>query len=108
MIETKIICPLGSDCERTTPDGKIERCRWYLKVIGKDPQSEKEYDQFDCAINWAIILLLENTQVNRSQVETTSSFRNEMVKQNQQVISPEKILSLLLKANPTPVIENKG
>lgn len=78
-METKLTCPLGSDCE-TIKDNKIHRCRWYVALKGKNPQSEDVVDKWDCAISWLPILLVENAQTNRGQTQVLESFRNEMVK----------------------------
>lgn len=71
-------CPLGSECEEIK-NNKIYRCRWYVALKGKDPQSEEMIDDWQCALYWMPILLVENAQTNRGQTRALESFRNEMV-----------------------------
>lgn len=71
----KPTCPLGKKCET---------CKWYVLVRGKHPQSEQQIDEWNCAMAWIPILLIENAQTSRGQTQALESFRNEMVKgQNQ-------------------------
>lgn len=78
-MEIEQTCPLGSDCEKIKDD-KIHRCRWYIALKGKDPQSEKEIDEWGCAMSWLPILLVENARTNRGQTQALESFRNEVTK----------------------------
>ncbi len=78
-MKIKQTCPLGNDCE-TIKDNQIYRCRWYIALKGKDPQSEKEIDEWGCAMSWLPILLVENAQTNRGQTQALESFRNEVSK----------------------------
>ena len=78
-LEIELTCPLGSTCEEVK-DGKILRCRWYTKVLGKNPQSEEQIEQWNCAIAWLPILQVETSQTNRGQTGAIESFRNETVK----------------------------
>ena len=50
-MEVKIAdCPLGAKCEevKLNSDGEqvLYRCPWYVKVTGKNPQSEEIYDEW--------------------------------------------------------------
>ena len=78
-LEVELTCPLGSTCEEIK-DGKIHRCRWYTKVIGKNPQSEEQIEDWNCAIAWLPILQVETSQTNRGQTSALESFRNETIK----------------------------
>ena len=78
-LEVELTCPLGSTCEEVK-DGKIHRCRWYTKVIGKNPQSEEQIEEWNCAIAWLPILQVETSQTNRGQTSALESFRNETIK----------------------------
>ncbi|PKN63543.1 MAG: hypothetical protein CVU57_19130 [Deltaproteobacteria bacterium HGW-Deltaproteobacteria-15] len=70
------ICPLiKKGCIQT-------RCEWFVHIRGKDPQSEREIDEYGCAIAWLPILLIENAQMERQTGAAVESFRNEMVNQN--------------------------
>lgn len=78
-MEVKMTCPLGSECEEIKND-QLHRCRWYVCLKGKDPQSEEMIDDRQCAMYWMPILSVENAQTNRGQTQALESFRNEMVK----------------------------
>lgn len=78
-METKIVCPLGSECEKAK-EGYIERCAWYTKLIGKNPQDQKDIEEWGCAMSWLPLMLVENAQTVRRTAKATESFRNEMVK----------------------------
>jgi hypothetical protein len=54
-----------------------------MKIRGKDPQSEKEIDEWGCSMAWLPILMIENSQQQRSTGAAVESFRNEMVKANE-------------------------
>ena len=76
----KIECPLGSKCEYINDDKEAVRCAWYTKLVGKDPQSTKEIDEWGCAMSWLPVMLVENAQMQRGVRQATESFRNEMTK----------------------------
>lgn len=77
-LDIEYTCPLGSKCEEVK-DGKIMRCAWYTKVMGKDPQSDKDIENWGCAMSWMPILMIEMSQTNRGQTSALESFRNETV-----------------------------
>ena len=81
-LEIEYTCPLGSKCEEVK-DGKIYRCAWYTKIEGKDPQSEKEIEDWACSMAWMPILMIEMSQTNRGQTSALESFRNETVNQQE-------------------------
>jgi hypothetical protein len=82
-IEFCLICPLGvQDCEYTK-DGKNYRCRWYVPLAGKDPQSGEMIDEWKCAIAWGPIMSVEIANTNRGQTSAIESLRNETVNQAQ-------------------------
>lgn len=51
-----------------------------MKVAGKDPQQDKEIEEWGCAIPWLPIFLMENNRVTFQTGAAIESFRNEMVK----------------------------
>ena len=78
-VKVEYTCPLGSTCEEVK-DGKIMRCAWYTKVMGKDPQSTEDIENWACAISWMPTMMVEMSQTNRGQTAALESFRNETVK----------------------------
>ena len=75
-MEVKHLCPYGNDCE-TAKDNVITRCHFYMKVLGEDPQTGKEFDRWQCAITLTPLLLIENSNMLRGLQAATESFRNE-------------------------------
>lgn len=85
--DAKIICPLmgGEECveDGAIRNGELVKCRFWVTVIGKDPQTGQEINNGDCAMAWTPILLIENSKVNRETGSAVESFRNEMVRANE-------------------------
>lgn len=83
-METRIAdCPLGAKCEEVKEEnGKqiLYRCPWFVKIEGKNPQSEEHFDEWRCGIAWQPILAVENAQQTRGVHHAVESLRNEMVK----------------------------
>jgi hypothetical protein len=77
-IEPKNQCPLNN----FEPCKQLD-CAWFLKIAGKDPQSQKEIDEWGCSMAWLPILMIENSQMQRQTGAAVESFRNEMVKSNE-------------------------
>ena len=45
-----------------------------------NPQTGEEVDEWDCAVKWVPMMLIENTQMQRQTGAAIESFRNESVK----------------------------
>ena len=58
-------------------------CEWWTHIRGKHPQGEELVDHWGCAIAFLPMLMIENSQQQRSTGAAVESFRNEMVKANQ-------------------------
>jgi hypothetical protein len=58
-------------------------CSWWTHIRGKHPQGEEIVDQWGCAIAWLPLLMIENSQQQRATGAAVESFRNEMVRLNQ-------------------------
>lgn len=100
----KILCPLmGGECieDGSIKDGELVACRFWVTVIGKDPQTGQEINNGDCAMAWTPVLMIENSKVNRETGAAVESFRNEMVKAN------ETSAQVLLAATQQNFIEVK-
>ncbi len=66
-------CPLGHTCDA---------CLWQTHLRGHNPQTGQEVDQVGCAVAFLPMLLIENSQQQRSTGAAVESFRNEMVQGN--------------------------
>ena len=79
-------CPLNN----FKPCKQLE-CAWFIQLQGKNPQTGQDIDDWGCSIAWLPILTIENSQQQRQTGAAVESFRNEMVKANEE--SRELILS---------------
>lgn len=78
-IESKNQCPLNN----FEPCKQLD-CAWFLKIQGKNPQNGSDIDEWGCSMSWLPILMIENSQMQRQTGSAVESFRNEMVKANEQ------------------------
>jgi hypothetical protein len=77
QLEQGTYCPLvKKDCVKL-------HCAWFVKIRGSNPNTGELIDEYDCAVKWLPILLIENSQQTRQAGAAIESFRNEMVKINQ-------------------------
>lgn len=53
-------------------------------MAGKNPQTGAEQDEEGCAMTWLPVLLIENANTSRSTAAAVESFRNSMVKANEE------------------------
>lgn len=90
-MEINYTCPLGSVCEEVK-DGKIYRCRWFIKLIGQDPQADKQIEEFRCTEEWSIIIGLEHSKFERQTGAAVESLRNNVAKVVFQNRKPEKLI----------------
>jgi len=74
QIAEGIYCPLlKKDCITL-------KCAWFTQVRGTNPQTGKEVDEFQCAVKWLPMLMIEVAKETRQGAAATESFRNEVVK----------------------------
>lgn len=104
MANKKIICPMmgGEECVQ---DGAIRNdelvaCRFWVTVMGEDPQTGETINNGDCAMAWMPVLMIENSKVNRETGAAIESMRNESVTTGQQITS-----ALVLAANANKKIK---
>ena len=77
-IEPKNNCPLDG----FNPCRQLD-CAWFLKINGKNPNTGADVEEWGCSMAWLPIMMIENSQQQRSTGAAVESFRNEMVKANQ-------------------------
>jgi len=90
-IEPKDNCPLNN----FEPCKQLD-CAWFIKVRGTNPNTGADVDEYGCSMAWMPILMIENSQQQRSTGAAVESFRNEMVKANE---SSQKVLAATVKQN---------
>lgn len=73
----------GSFCPLIKKDCIGLKCSWFTQLRGHNPNTGEEIDDWGCAIGWLPVLLIENSQQQRSTGAAVESFRNEMVKANE-------------------------
>jgi hypothetical protein len=77
-IDVKPNCPLNN----FEPCKQMD-CAWFIKIVGKNPNTGEDIEDWGCSIAWMPILMIENSQQQRSTGAAVESFRNEMVKNNE-------------------------
>ena len=77
----------GNFCPLIQSDCKGLECSWYTQIRGANPNTGEPVDEWACAINWLPMLMIENSQQQRSTGAAVESFRNEMVKANENNIN---------------------
>ena len=99
QIQPGKFCPLiGKECIGL-------ECSWYTQIRGQNPNTGQEVDEWGCAITWMPMLLIENSQQQRSTSAGVESFRNEMVQANKTNIDVlSAAAQMLSQARPQNVI----
>lgn len=92
-MQAKTNCPLNN----FEPCKELE-CAWFMKVAGKHPQKDEEVEDWGCAMAWTPILLMENARVSFQTGSAVESFRNEMVRANEN--SRQVLLATIQQTNP--------
>lgn len=77
-LEPKANCPL----DNFNPCRQLD-CAWFMKIRGNNPNTGEEIDDYGCSMAWLPVLMIENSQQQRSTGAAVESFRNEMVKSNE-------------------------
>jgi hypothetical protein len=81
-IEAKPNCPLN----KFKPCKQLE-CSWFIKLEGKHPQTGKDIEEWGCSIAMLPILMVDSANAARNVQAATESFRNIMVKQQEDFLS---------------------
>tara|TARA_A100001515_G_scaffold5499_1_gene4938 strand:+ start:303 stop:608 length:306 start_codon:yes stop_codon:yes gene_type:complete len=76
----------GSFCPLIKKDCIELKCAWFTQLRGHNPNTGEEVDDWGCAVGWLPVLLVENSQQQRSTGAAVESFRNEMVKSNEKSV----------------------
>jgi len=93
----------GNYCPLLKKDCIGLQCAWFTQMRGHNPNTGKEVDEWSCAMTWIPILLIENSQQQRSTGAAVESFRNEMVKANES--SQQALLAMAAKQSVLEITE---
>jgi len=93
----------GNYCPLLKKDCIGLQCAWFTQMRGHNPNTGKEVDEWSCAMTWLPILLIENSQQQRSTGAAVESFRNEMVKANES--SQQALLAMVAKQSVLEITE---
>lgn len=74
----------GNFCPLIKADCKGIQCSWFTQMRGTNPNTGQPVDEWGCAVTWLPVLLVENSQQQRSTGAAVESFRNEVVKANEE------------------------
>jgi len=103
----------GKYCPLIKKDCVGLQCSWFTQIRGYNPNTGEPVDEWGCAITWMPTLLIENSQQQRSTGAAVESFRNEVVKVNQenqqlyiQSIQPGIIANNILSENIQNVLKS--
>jgi len=60
-------------------------CPKWIQILGMNPQTGEDINEFACADTWLPILMIENSQMQRQTGAAVESFRNEVLKKREQL-----------------------
>ena len=69
----------GTFCPLIKKDCIENKCQWFCQVRGVNPNTGEPVDQWQCAVTLLPILVIENSQQQRSTAAAVESFRNETI-----------------------------
>ena len=92
----------GEECvqDGAVRNNELVACRFWVTVMGTDPQTGETVNNGDCAMAWMPVLMIENSKVNRETGAAIESMRNESVTTGQQITS-----ALVMAANVSKQIK---
>jgi hypothetical protein len=73
-----LVCPL----HKKSMELVCHKCPLWVQVRGKNPQNGEEIDDWNCAVAWLPVMLIENAHQSRKTSAAVETFRNAMVAQN--------------------------
>jgi hypothetical protein len=78
-LKPKSNCPLNN----FEPCKQLD-CAWFMEVHGTHPNTGEQIKDWGCAVTWLPVMLIENGRQQKSTASAIESFRNEMMKSNQE------------------------
>ncbi len=86
----------GSFCPIIKDECMQLKCAWFTKVEGYNINTGKQVEEWNCAMTFIPMLLIENSGMSRQTGAAVESFRNEMVKSNEET---QKIFNNMLSVD---------
>lgn len=74
----------GDFCPLIKKDCIGIKCSWYTQMRGTNPNTGEPVDEWGCAVTWMPFMAIEIAQKSNQTGAAVESFRNEVVKGNQQ------------------------
>lgn len=74
----------GDFCPLIKKDCIGLKCSWYTQMRGTNPNTGQPVDEWACAVAWMPIMAVEIAQKSNQTGAAVESFRNEVVKANQE------------------------
>jgi len=74
----------GNFCPLIKKDCIGIKCSWYTQLRGSNPNTGEHIDEWGCAVSWMPVLAVEVAQKSNQTGAAVESFRNEVVKANDQ------------------------
>jgi hypothetical protein len=78
---------IRSDFENDPQTGRPAGCRQWVHLFGKDPQSEKVIDQFDCSFAWLPVTTIEGAQMSRQTAASVDKVANQVAEVKQGIVA---------------------
>jgi len=60
------------------------QCAWYIQIRGMNPNTGEDMDRWGCSVGWMPFLTIETSQQSRQTGAAVESFRNEVVRTNEE------------------------
>ena len=74
----------GNFCPLIKKDCIGIKCSWFTQMRGTNPNTGEPVDEWGCAVTWMPVMAVEIAQKSNQTGAAVESFRNEVVKANQQ------------------------
>jgi hypothetical protein len=104
----------GNYCPLIKKDCIEHKCAWYGLIRGVNPNTGQDVDEWNCAINFVPLLLIENSHKQAQTGAAIDSLRDESAKQNhsssQMLIQVLRNAAILSQVQPAHVqlLDNPG
>jgi len=90
-------CPLwGAPCKK-------HGCRFWFQIMGTNPNTGASVSEFNCAIAWLPMLIIENTQQARQAGASSDKVANEVDKFRAQMARQNNALGRVVSGAPLEI-----